>query len=132
MGGIGSGRKKLPKRLFKDAIQNIDDSEIIDSLMTWARGKEVVCPSCGKATGAYTADTVALQAAIELLNRKRGKVPQQVQLDVTENVQITGDQADLWIAEHLFGLLRLIAEKYRIDLRPMLPEGVIEGEYKEV
>jgi len=119
MGGIGSGRKKLPKRLFKDAIQNIDDSEIIESLRVWARGKQVVCPSCGKATGAYTADTVALQAAIELLNRKRGKVPQQVQLDITEKIQLTADQVDLLI------------ERYRIASQAQLGP-VIEGEYKEV
>ena len=121
MGGIGSGRKKLPKRLFKDAIQNIDDSEIIESLRVWARGKQVICPSCGTPTGAYTADTVALQAAIELLNRKRGKVPQQVQLDITEKIQLTADQVDMLI------------ERYRIAQLALLQQGeVIDAEYKEV
>jgi len=121
MGGIGSGRKKLPKRLFKDAIQNIDDNEIIESLMAWAKGKEVVCPHCEKGTGAYTADTVALQSAIELLNRKRGKVPQQVQVDITEKIQLSGDQCDALI------------ERFKLAQRALLNEGdIVDAEYKEV
>lgn len=126
MGGIGSGRKKLPKRLFKDAIQNIDDNEIIGSLQAWAKGKEVICPHCSEPTGAYTADTVALQSAIELLNRKRGKVPQSVQLDITETIQLNADQVDL------------LVERFKIAQRAMLPahetsmlKETIEGEYKE-
>ena len=91
---LGAGRKKTPSRQFRDAIQNIDDSEIIENLTTWARGKEVVCPHCLRNTGAYTADTVALQSALELLNRKRGKVPTQVQVDITETIQLNADQID--------------------------------------
>ena len=121
MGGTGSGRKKLPKRLFKDAIESINDSEIIESLSNWARGKEVVCPHCNQLTGAYTADTVALQSAIELLNRKRGKVPQSVQVDITEKIQLSADQIDQLI------------QRYEIATRAQLPPGdTIEGEYKEV
>jgi len=119
MGGIGSGRKKLPKRLYKDAIQDINVEEIIGNLRDWAKGKQVVCPHCNRPTGAYTADTVALQSAIELLNRRLGKVPQQVQLDITEKVQLTADQVDLLI------------ERYRIASQAQL-SPVIEGEYKEV
>ena len=116
MGGTGSGRKKLPKRLFKDAIQNIDDSEIIESLQTWARGKEVVCPRCNQPTGAYTADTVALQSAIELLNRKRGKVPQSVQLDITETIQLDADQIDQVLRNNL----PQIVELYRTEIAGLL------------
>ena len=130
MGGTGSGRKKLPKRLFKDAIERIDDTEIIDSLMTWARGKEVVCPHCNESTGCYTADTVALQSALELLNRKRGKVPQSVQLDITEKIQLSADQVDLIIEKHLPGLVSLISERYKVNI-PLLGD-IIEGECKEV
>jgi hypothetical protein len=126
MGGIGSGRKKLPKRLFKDAIQNIDDNEIFDSLKHWAKGKEVICPYCNRQTGAYTADTVALQAAIELLNRKRGKVPQSVQLDITETIHLNADQIDQVIKNHL----PQIVEIYRTDIAGLLGP-VIEGETKE-
>jgi len=127
MGGIGSGRKKLPKRLFKDAIQNINDSEIIDSLQSWAKGKEVICPHCTKPTGAYTADTVALQSAIELLNRKRGKVPQSVQLDITETIQLNADQIDSVIRNHLPQIIEL----YRVEIAGLLSPGecdIIEGE----
>ena len=117
MGGIGSGRKKLPKRLFKDAIANINESEIIESLRTWAKGKPVICPHCLKDTGAYTADTVALQAAIELLNRKRGKVPQSVQLDVTETIVLNADQIDQVLRKHL----PQIVEIYKPEITALLP-----------
>ena len=93
--------------------------EIVNNLKQWAKGKEVVCPHCGERTGAYTADTVALQSAIELLNRRLGKVPQSVQLDVTQTIQLTADQIDMLI------------ERYQIASRALLPEA-IEGEYKEV
>ena len=115
----GAGRKKEPSRQLRDAIENINIEEIVASLKDWSKGKEVVCPSCNKPTGAYTADTVSLQAAIELLNRKRGKVPQSVQLDITEKIQLTADQID-----------RLI-ERYRIASQAQLGP-IIEGEYKEV
>jgi len=118
MGGIGSGRKKLPKRLFKDAIESIDDYEIIDSLRTWAKGKEVVCPYCLRNTGAYTADTVALQSALELLNRKRGRVPQQVQVDITETIQLSADQIETVLHRYL----PQIVEIYKPEIK-LLMEG---------
>ena len=127
MGGRGSGRRKEPSRLFKDAIERIDDHEIIESLMSWAKGREVVCPHCNEHTGAFTADTVALQSAIELLNRKRGKVPQNLQVDVTERIELSADQIDVLIEKHLPALAVLVAERYHLAL----PEP-IEGEYKEV
>ena len=132
MGGVGSGRKKKPGTELRDAIGEVNLPKIVKNLERWSEGKEVVCPHCTERTGVYVPDTVALQSAIELLNRRLGKVPQQVQLDITEKIQLTADQSDILIIKHLPGLLRLIAEKYRIDLMPLLPEGVIEGEYKEV
>ena len=115
----GAGRRKTPSRQFKDAIANINVAEIVANLKDWARGKPVYCPYCDKDTGVYTADTVALQSAIELLNRRLGKVPQSVQLDITETIQLTADQIDL------------IVERYQIAQRALLGE-VIEGEVKVI
>ena len=78
----GAGRKKKVSTQLRDAIDNINVEEIIKNLQDWAKGKEIVCPSCDKPTGAYTADTVALQSAIELLNRRLGKPIQKQQLDI--------------------------------------------------
>ena len=67
-------------------------------------------------------DTVALQSALELLNRRLGKVPQQVQLDITETIQLDADQIDL------------LVERFKIAQRALLPEGesdIIEGEVVE-
>ena len=115
---IGAGRKKTPTTQLRDAIDAINVPEIVEHLRDWSRGKEVICPFCNKNTGAYTADTVALQSAIELLNRRLGKVPQQVQLDVTETIQLSADQIDL------------LVERYQIAQRALLP--AIDVEYKEV
>lgn len=116
----GAGRKKTPSKQLRDAIEGIDVEGIVKSLRDWAKGKEVYCPHCLKNTGKYTADTVALQSAIELLNRRLGKVPQSVQLDITETIQLDADQ-----------VMRLI-ERYKIATRAMLTEGdIIEGEVIE-
>ena len=115
----GAGRKKTPSTQLRDAIEAINVEEIVNNLREWAKGKEVICPHCNERTGAYTADTVALQSAIELLNRRLGKVPQSVQLDITETIQLSADQIDMLI------------ERYQIAQRALLPEA-IESEYKEV
>ena len=120
MGGPGSGRKKEPKRAVRDAIEAIDAERIIKDLQTWAKGKEVTCPHCGEKTGAYTADTVALQSGLELLNRKLGKVPTNVQLDITQTIQLNADQIDSVIRKHL----PQIVEMYAPEIRGLLPEGV--------
>ncbi|MCJ7828624.1 MAG: hypothetical protein MUP81_02655 [Dehalococcoidia bacterium] len=121
MGGIGSGRKKKPGRLLRDAIQEINIEQIIHNLQEWSRGKEVICPHCNEPTGAWTADTVALQSAIELLNRRLGKVPQSVQLDITETLQLSADDIDK------------LVERFKIAQRALLPLGeVIEGEVREI
>ena len=118
MGGPGSGPRKKPGTELKDAIGEVNLPKIVKNLERWSQGKEVVCPHCNERTGVYVPDTVALQSAIELLNRRLGKVPQSVQLDITETIQLTADQIDMLI------------ERYQIASRALLP--VIEGEYKEV
>ena len=117
----GAGRKKEPSSQLRDAIQEVNLPKIVKNLERWSEGKEVVCPHCTERTGVYVPDTVALQSAIELLNRRLGKVPQQVQLDITEKIQLTADQCDALI------------ERFRIAQLALLQQGdVIEGEYKEV
>ena len=118
MGGVGSGRKKLPGTELRDAIGEVNLPKIVKNLERWSEGKEVVCPCCSERTGIYIPDTVALQSAIELLNRRLGKVPQQVQVDITEKIQLTADQVDMLI------------ERHQITQRALLPEKTfdIEGE----
>jgi len=125
----GAGRKKEPSTQLKDAIGEVNLPKIVKNLERWSEGKEVVCPKCAERTGVYVPDTVALQSAIELLNRRLGKVPQQVQVDITEKVQFTADQIDTI-------LNRLLAspegiEFLRLHMRALLPEAV-DAEYKEV
>ena len=115
MGGKGSGRKKGPSAQLRDAIDSINVPEIVKRLSEWARGKEVICPHCGAHTGCYTADTVALQSAVELMNRRLGKPVQRHDVDITESIVLSADQIDTLI------------ERYQIVQRALLP--AIEGEY---
>lgn len=126
MGGKGSGRPKEPKRLAKEALDSIDTEEIFANLHVWAMGKPVICPYCDRDTGARTADPVALQSNLELLNRKLGKVPQQVQVDLTERIQLNADQIDQVMRNHL----PQIVELYRVEIAGLL--APIDAEYKEV
>ena len=120
MGGKGSGRPKEPRRLVKDALDSVDIDKLLKKLGKWADGKPVICPHCLKNTGACIPDQVSLQSVLELLNRTMGKVPQSVQLDVTETIQLDADQ-----------VMKLI-ERYQIATRAMLTEGdIIEGEVIE-
>ena len=119
MGGIGSGRKKKPGTELRDAIGEVNIPKIVKNLEKWSEGKEVICPHCAERTGCYIPDTVSLQSALELLNRRLGKVPQSVQVDITETIQLSADQIDLLI------------ERYKIANQALLGE-VIEGEYKDV
>lgn len=113
----GAGRKKVPSTIMRDAIDTIDVPSCIKRLEEWAKGKEVICPHCGCDTGARTADTVALQSIIELLNRKLGK-PVQKSISLTANIQLSGDDVDELI------------ERYHIATSALLPEGGII-EYEE-
>jgi hypothetical protein len=112
----GAGRKKTPSTQLKDAIQEINIPKIVKKLERWSQGKEVVCPHCQERTGVYVPDTVALQSALELLNRRLGKVPQQVQVDITETIQLNADQLE--------GVLRnnlpQIVEMYRTEIMGLL------------
>ena len=96
----GAGRKKGLKRSFQDAIDGIKVDDLVKSLEHWAKGKEVICPHCNERTGCYTADTVALQSAIELLNRRLGKPAQQIKVDITETIQLSADQIDLLLERY--------------------------------
>lgn len=101
MGGPGSGRPKEPGRLVREAIDSIDITKIFQQLEEWSHGKEVVCPHCLCKTGCYTADTVSLQAAVELLNRRLGKPKQQVDIDVTTTIQLDASQLQAVIERNL-------------------------------
>ena len=117
MGGVGSGPKTKPGTQLRDAIAEVNIPKIVKNLEKWSQGKEVICPHCLKNTGICVPDTISLQAALELLNRRLGKVPQSVQLDITETIQLNADQ------------VALLVERYQIAHRAMLPVGeVIEGE----
>ena len=112
MGGVGSGRKKTPNTQLRDAIEAINVEEIVNSLKEWAKGKEIVCPHCNRKTGAYTADTVALQSAIELLNRRLGKPAQKHELDITQTLQLNADQIDILLEKHFDSIVGLLSERY--------------------
>lgn len=97
----GAGRKKTPSTQLRDAIDNLDVEGIFKRLEEWAKGKEIVCPHCMAKTGQRTADTVALQSAIELLNRRLGKVPQSVSVDITERIELNADQVERLIERNV-------------------------------
>ena len=123
MGGVGSGKKRLPGRQLKDAIAEVNIPKIVKNLEKWSQGKEVICPHCDCRTGIWMPDTIALQSALELLNRRLGKVPQSVQLDITESIQLNADQVDTILTRILSSPEAL--EFFRIK---QLTQGVIEGE----
>ena len=123
----GAGRKKEPSTQLRDAIDSINIPKIVKNLEKWSEGKEVICPHCAERTGIYVPDTVSLQSAIELLNRRLGKVPQQVQVDITETIQLSADQIDTILLNHL----PQIVELYKVEIAGLLNEGkcdIIEGE----
>jgi len=111
MGGPGSGRPFEPKRLRKDAISKVDIDKIFKNLEKWSTGYEVMCPHCLKMTGKYVPDTISLQSAIELLNRRLGKVPQSVQIDITETIQLNADQIDQVMRNHLPQIVEMYLQK---------------------
>ena len=118
MGGIGSGRKKAPGTQLRDAIEEINIPKIVKNLEKWSQGKEVICPRCTERTGVYVPDTVALQSAIELLNRRLGKPVQRQEIDITTTIQLNADQIDQVLRNHL----PQIVELYRSEIM-LLTEG---------
>jgi len=119
MGGVGSGRKKHPGRQLRDAIDAINIPQIVKRLEKWSKGNKVICPHCMKDTGISVPDTVALQSAIELLNRRLGKPVQRQQIDVTQTIQLNADQIDEVIRKHL----PQIVEMYKPEIAGLLAEG---------
>ena len=119
MGGVGSGPRFKPGTQLKDAIAKVNIPKIVKNLEKWSNGKEVICPRCDKGTGVYVPDTIALQSALELLNRRLGKVPQSVQIDITETIQLNADQIDSVLRNHL----PQIVEIYRAEIAGLLTEG---------
>ena len=116
MGGVGSGPKRKPGTELRDAIGEVNLTKIIKNLEKWSEGKEVICPKCLERTGVYVPDTIALQSAIELVNRRLGKVPQSVQLDITETIQLNADQIDQVLRNNL----PQIVELYRTEIAGLL------------
>ena len=114
-----SGRKRNVGRLLKDSIEAIDIPKIVKNLEKWSEGKEVVCPRCLEHTGIYVPDTVALQSAIELLNRRLGKPVQKHEVDITETIQLNADQIDTLLKSHL----PQIVELYKVEIAGLLTEG---------
>ena len=119
MGGVGSGKKKHPGTQLRDAIEAINIPQIVKRLEKWSKGSEIVCPHCNTPTGAYTADTVALQSAIELLNRRLGKPAQKHEIDITQTIQLNADQIDSVLRNHL----PQIVEIYGTEIK-QLTEGI--------
>lgn len=133
MGGVGSGPRFKPGRQLKDAIAEVNIPKIVKNLEKWSSGKEVTCPHCLKSTNVYVPDTIALQSALELLNRRLGKVPQSVQLDITETIQLNADQVDMLIERYQIAMKATISPGERLALSQGIDKAldkVIEGEYE--
>ena len=118
MGGPGSGRPYEPKRQLKDAIEAINIPKIVKNLEKWSQGHEVTCPHCQERTGVYVPDTVALQSAVELLNRRLGKPVQRQEIDVTTTIQLNADQLDNVLRNHL----PQVVEMYKGEILQILEE----------
>lgn len=118
----GAGRKKKPSTQLRDSIEAINIPKIVKNLEKWSQGHEVLCPWCQKMTGVYVPDTVALQSAIELLNRRLGKPAQKHEIDITTTIQLNADQIDQVIRNHL----PQIVELYRGEIM-LLTEGNVDN-----
>jgi len=114
----GAGRKPTPHTQLRDSIEAINIPKIVKNLEKWSQGHEVICPKCLEKTGVYVPDTVALQSAIELLNRRLGKPVQRQEIDITQTIQLNADQIDNVIRKHL----PQIVEIYRAEIL-QLTEG---------
>ena len=120
----GAGRKPTPSTQLKDAIEAINIPKIVKNLEKWSAGHKVICPHCEKDTLVCIPDTVALQSAIELLNRRLGKPVQRQEIDITQNIVLDADQIDNVLRNHL----PQIVEIYQAEIRGLLPEATSVGE----
>lgn len=81
--------------------------------------KPMTCPECG-----HTIKIIDKDVGMYLIDRVLGKPTQRHEVDVTETIQLSGDQIDL------------LVRRYEIATRALLPcgtiEGIIEGEVKDV
>ena len=109
-----SGRRKTPSTQLKEALSGLDKTipELFAKLNQWTDGSSVICPHCKRDTGVKVPDNVALQAAIELINRRLGKPKQVQEIDITERIELTADEAA------------------RILLKAQEARQSIEGEYR--
>ena len=117
-GGVrpGAGRKRSLRLEWRDAIDNIDVAGLVKKLEEYAEGKPVICSVCGNECGRLP-DTLAIQAAIELLNRRLGKPTQRTELDITERIVLTSVQ------------IEKIMQRYQLAQRLMLPAPVSEASH---
>ena len=115
----GAGRKPAPSTQLKDAIESINIPKIVKNLEKWSAGHKVICPHCEKDTLVTVPDTVALQSAIELLNRRLGKPVQRQEIDVTTTIQLSADQIDNVLRNHL----PQVVQMYEPEIRGLLSEG---------
>jgi len=123
----GAGRKKTPSTQLRDSIEAINIPKIVKNLEKWSQGKEVICPKCLEHTGVYVPDTVALQSAIELLNRRLGKPAQKHEIDITTTIQLNADQIDTVLRNHL----PQVVEMYQVEILEILSQRKLlsQGKY---
>ena len=107
MGGPGSGPRKLPSTILKEAISNLegDIPGIIEELKKLACGKPVKC-ECGREVGLKQIDR---EAAIYLIDRVLGKPAQRTEVDITERIVLSSVQ------------IEKIMQRYQLASRLMLP-----------
>ena len=72
--------------------------------------KPITCPSCGNSI-----HVIDKEVGMYLVDRVMGKPTQKHELDITETIQLSGDQIDLLI------------ERYKIATMPL-----IEGDFKPI
>ena len=75
--------------------------------------KPIPCPNCG-----HTIQHMDKDVGMYLVDRVMGKPTQKHEVDITEQIILSGDQIDI------------VVERYRIAEKALLGE-VIEGEYEE-
>jgi len=113
MGGKGSGPKKEPTTLLREALAALDGDipGLFERLKEWAEGKSVVCPHCGRDTGMRTADTVAFEAAKELIDRRLGKTKHMTDVTVHGSVDMA------------LNLFKVAVQEIELSDRKQLMEG---------
>jgi len=119
--------KKYKSRTLQELEQDIAGKApgFVEELEKYV--KPFPCPHCGNEI-----QVVDKEVAMYMVDRALGRTRQKVELGITETIQLTADQCDEIIEKHLPGIAALLAARYHIDIRALLPEGVIEGEVKEI